>query len=111
MIHSANTEIVTPYTIIEQWIYYSEDMRYQKSLVTALLIGFGIAVIAPTLLFLFNTKEKEELHGSARFATQDEIKKEGLTNNNGKGILIGQFNGFLGFLKPIFILIVTVSYY
>ncbi|MHC5780298.1 type IV secretory system conjugative DNA transfer family protein [Aliivibrio fischeri] len=99
MIHSANTEIVTPYTIIEQWIYYSEDMRYQKSLVTALLIGFGIAVIAPTLLFLFNTKEKEELHGSARFATQDEIKKEGLTNNNGKGILIGQFNGFLGFFK------------
>ena len=100
MLFGANIDAVTPYTIIEQWRDYHDDSRYQKSLTFSLLVGFGIAIVAPLLMMIFgDKKDKEELHGSARFATEDEVKKEGLTNNSGKGILIGQFGGIFGFFK------------
>ena len=53
MLFGANIDAVTPYTIIEQWRDYHDDTRYQKSLTFSLLVGFGIAVVAPLFVLLF----------------------------------------------------------
>lgn len=115
MLFGANIDAVTPYTIIEQWRDYHDDTRYQKSLTFSLLVGVGIAVVAPFIALLFAKHNKEELHGSARWAKLSEITNDyALTKkkniDDGKGILIGRFGKrFLYYMGSAFVFLAAAS--
>ena len=115
MLFGANIDTVTPYTIIEQWRDYHDDIHYQKSLTFSLLIGFGITIVAPLTIFIFGNHTKEELHGSARWAKRSEITNDyALTKKNnvddGKGILIGRSGKrFLYYMGSAFVFLAAAS--
>lgn len=91
LLNKANLDLVTPMTIIDYWQAHSGIESYRKKLNVSLLISAVLTIGLPSLMILRSFQSKEELHGSARFATFSEIKKKGLIS--GKGILIGRFMG------------------
>lgn len=102
------------FTFIEQWRYYHSDMTYQKPLNIAAMGGFGIAFFLPMMIIMFATQTKEELHGSARWANNNEImNKYMLTKNktdDGTGILIGRNRQrFLYYMGAAFVFLAAAS--
>lgn len=91
LLNKANLDLVTPMTIIDYWQAHHGIDSYRKKLNVSLLISAVLTIGIPGLMILRSFQSKEELHGSARFATFSEVKKKGLLS--GKGILIGKFKG------------------
>ena len=78
----------TPLTILQYGHYYGDNPAFRKSLIGSSATGFGIIGFFAFLLLI---PRKRALHGEAKFATSQEIKKRGLLDND--GILLGQLNG------------------
>lgn len=115
--NGANIGSVTPYTIIEQWWYYSSEPYYRDSLIRALLGGIAITIAASLFILVLNGlgKGKEKLHGEARWAKRSEIRNEyALTKkknkDDGKGILIGRLGEhFLYYTGAAFVFLAAAS--
>ncbi|EKC5524123.1 TPA: type IV secretory system conjugative DNA transfer family protein [Vibrio parahaemolyticus] len=104
---------VMPFTFIEQWRYYHGDIAYQKSLNIAAMGGAGIAFIVPLLMIMFAHRDIEELHGSARWANNNEVfnlYKLAKNKDDGKGILIGRLGRrFLYYTGNAFVFLAAAS--
>lgn len=95
-------------TLWDYWHAYS-DIRLVK---LALIGGFAVSALVPILplvivAFVVFSGDKRELHGSARFATDQEIKKAGLSNDDTgewPGVIVAKRAGkFLFFVGQKFI--------
>ncbi|MGL5236596.1 MAG: type IV secretory system conjugative DNA transfer family protein [Plesiomonas shigelloides] len=96
------------------WMYYHQDPLYQRSLNIAALIGFGAAMSFPVMIVLAALTKAKSLHGDARFATFDEIQKQGMTKpgnqDDGQGIMLGRVGRrFLYYVGSAFVLLAAPS--
>ncbi|ANC00460.1 type IV secretory system conjugative DNA transfer family protein [Vibrio parahaemolyticus] len=111
--HDSDLSQVMPFTFIEQWRYYHDDIAYQKSLNIAAMGGAGVAFIAPLLMVMFAHRDIEELHGSARWANHNEVfnlYKLAKNKDDGKGILIGRLGRrFLYYTGNAFVFLAAAS--
>lgn len=103
-LNNAPLSSVTPWTIIEYGMAHYTITRYQQPLIIAIGGASFLTIIIITFIVALIYRNKEELHGSARFATMRELKKKGLFE--GEGILIGKFKGrYLVFTGSQFVFI------
>lgn len=81
--------------VIFSWIdYFLSDPSDRKKQLLSLFAGlFTTYALLPLSIYLA-TQKRRELHGSARFANQSEIRKAALLGNN-DGIIVGKTNGQL----------------
>ncbi|CAE6847116.1 hypothetical protein R75461_07297 [Paraburkholderia nemoris] len=88
--------VVGIFTLHDYWQAYGHVPAVKKALAACSLVSIVVPVapIAIACAVMF-AKPKRELHGSARFARDFEIRKSGLLNaDNGKpAILIGKYKG------------------
>jgi type IV secretion system protein VirD4 len=75
-------DTVTLMTLHDYWLAYSSI----KAVKLALTVGWAVAIGLPVLpvaiaAFILLSGDRRELHGSARFANRQEIRKAGLINN------------------------------
>jgi type IV secretion system protein VirD4 len=87
-VNHQNPRQTTPLTILQYGQYYGDNPAFRKSLIGSSATGFGIVSIFALLLLI---PRNRALHGEAKFATTQDIKKRGLLG--GEGILLGQLNG------------------
>ena len=81
---------VNLFTFIEQVYYYHSIPFYQKHLLLAGLIGFGVSIGLPIMAVYFHFKEPaEKLHGDAQWATEPELYQRKLINDIGAGLVLG----------------------
>lgn len=74
------------------WEWYQNDPKQGKYLkVSAALSGFALLVV-PMIIAMAAGGPKRGLHGDARWARPDEIRKSGLLTDK-TGILVGQYRG------------------
>lgn len=90
-------DYLTYKTLYTNWIDYVNNQDFTATLQISALIAFCFTIfpigIAVMLFFIF--LKQEEIHGSARFANDFELKKSGLfpTNKNKQpSILLGKMN-------------------
>ncbi|WP_150140509.1 type IV secretory system conjugative DNA transfer family protein [Candidatus Enterovibrio escicola] len=111
--HNSDLSQVMPFTFIDQWYYYHNNAVYQKSLNISAMAGISIAFIVPLLIAIFANRDIEELHGSARWANNNEIfnlYKLSKDKDDGKGILIGRFGRrFLYYMGSSFVFLAAAS--
>ncbi|EKF9136180.1 TPA: type IV secretory system conjugative DNA transfer family protein [Vibrio cholerae] len=104
---------VMPFTFLEHWHYYHDDMTYQKSLNIAAMGGLGIAFVMPLSVMLLANRNVEQLHGSARWANHNEIfnlYKLAKRRDDGKGIIIGRLGRrFLYYTGNAFVFLAAPS--
>jgi len=96
-----NVSYLTVYTY---WTHYGEIEPVRGKLMAAALIAGCICFLGPLFVYAAIKNKKRELHGSARFATDAEIRASGLYAD--KGILVGKHKGkFLVFDSQQFTLL------
>lgn len=104
---------VMPFTFLEHWRYYHDDMTYQKSLNIAAMGGLGIAFVMPLSVMLLANRNVEQLHGSARWANHNEVfnlYKLAKRRDDGKGIIIGRLGRrFLYYTGNAFVFLAAPS--
>lgn len=75
--------------------------------IPALLIGFVASFILPVAVVYLLNQEKMSLHGDAKFASDNDLKKSKLLKwekENSKGILVGKYKGkYLWYTAPDFV--------
>ena len=100
----SNPTKATFLTAWQYWHYYGDVPTVAGRLKAALLISGGICFLTPLILYAVATQKKRELHGSARFASESEVRKAGLDAE--RGILVGRYKGrFLVFGGQQFVLL------
>lgn len=87
-LNKQNPRQATPLTILQYSHYYGNNPAFRSSLIGCSATGFGIISFFAALVFI---PRNRALHGEAKFATPQEIKKRGLLNSD--GILVGQIDG------------------
>ncbi|PCD85935.1 conjugal transfer protein TraK [Vibrio mediterranei] len=88
---------LTYHSLFDQWQAYGHDPHIKKFLMVGFTVN-GLVTLIPTafaILVIVTGQEKEELHGSARFANDTELATSGLfPNPNAKNkppsILLGK---------------------
>ncbi len=91
-------------TALQYWHYYGNVTSVAERLQAALFISAGICFLLPVIIYAQVTHKKRELHGSARFASDGEVRKAGLDAE--RGILVGRYKGrFLMFGGQQFVLL------
>lgn len=91
-------------TWLSYWTHYGELKPVRKQLVMAGAVGLFLCFLVPAFAWLMATGKKRELHGSARFANDSEIRKSGLLSDT--GIMVGKYKGkFLMFPGQQFVLL------
>ncbi len=68
--------------------HYGDVAWYKKKLVVAAILGYGVCGGLPAFLIYQASRDRRELHGSARFATRSEIASAGLMGDT--GIVVGK---------------------
>ncbi|MFP1132633.1 type IV secretory system conjugative DNA transfer family protein [Asticcacaulis sp. W401b] len=96
LFHKALPQDVTPLT----WLSYADaywGQQRPQALLMASLFGGVIVAFAPAFaLSIHLSRDKRELHGSARFATPGDVRKAGLMDET--GMIVGKYRGhFLQF--------------
>ena len=95
---------VTYATWISYWTHYGEIEAVRGKLISSALIAGAICYIGPLFAWAAANNKRRELHGSARFATDSEIRESGLYAD--KGVLVGKHKGkFLVFDSQQFIML------
>lgn len=79
----------TPFTVPQYAAYYWGAAQVQTALWVG--IGAGLLVIASPVLLLIDTSRTGKLHGAARWASGNEIRKAGMLGSS--GIIVGEHNG------------------
>jgi type IV secretion system protein VirD4 len=93
---------VTLTTWYQYHLHFGDVPEYAKKIRMSLVFAGILVYGLPLLAVIFGQRQKEELHGSARFATDAEINKSGLKGN--EGILVGKHRGrYLMFSGPRFV--------
>lgn len=91
-------------TWLSYWTHYGHIEAVHGKLVSSGLIAGAICFIGPVFAWAAANNKKRELHGSARFATDAEIRESGLYAD--KGVLVGKHKGrFLVFDSQQFIML------
>lgn len=91
-------------TAWQYWHYYGDAPAIAGRLKAAFFISAGICVLLPVIIYAQATAKRRELHGSARFATDGEVRKAKLDAT--QGILVGRHKGkFLMFGGQQFVLL------
>lgn len=70
------------------WATHSNDTKQRKRLILSMGLPPGLLLVVLPLCVLAATSKKRELHGSARFATFNEVSESGLTSPG--GIVVGK---------------------
>lgn len=81
-------------SILDYWPLYADDARLRRRLQLAIgVAGVGLLVLLPASLVVA-AQPRRALHGDARFASEAEVRRAGLTRHDaGPGILIGRHRG------------------
>jgi type IV secretion system protein VirD4 len=90
-------DYLTYHSLFDQWQAYGHDPHIKKFLMIGLTIN-GLVTLIPTafaILVIVTSQEKEELHGSARFANDTDLATSGLfpnpkTKDKPPSILLGK---------------------
>lgn len=91
-------------TWVSYWIHYGQIEAVRGKLISSALIAGAICFLGPLLVWAAAKNKKRELHGSARFASDAEIRESGLYAD--KGVLVGKHKGrFLVFDSQQFVLL------
>lgn len=94
---------VTYHTFFDYWQHYGHIAKVKANLLKAGGGAAFVVVAVPIVIVLANLKPKRELHGSARFATPQEVREAGLGAE--KGIIVGKYqNRYLVFGGQQFVL-------
>lgn len=86
------------------WVHYGSHPAVAKKLKIAAGISAAIVYLVPAFVVLQGLRSRRELHGSARFASHEEVAKSQLNGSN--GVVVGKHNGrYLIFEGQEFILL------
>lgn len=102
------SESVTIFTLYEYGKVYGDMRAVKHALMAGWAIAFGLPLL-PVVMFVIAalTGKKRELHGSARFATTNEVRQVGLfgtKTSKWPGVIVGKMGGkFLTFEGQQFI--------
>lgn len=82
-------------SLYDQWQLYAADPNVKKYLVIGVAVGGVIALIPPfiAIAIIATSPNKEQIHGSAKFATDMDLSKSGLFPKRGNkepSILLGK---------------------
>jgi type IV secretion system protein VirD4 len=104
IMHKAMPRGVTPLTWATYVHYYWHVASQRRLLLLAMLVPGALALFPLGPLFSWLAGPGRELHGSAKFATSDDIRRAGLFGS--AGILVGKVDGrFLQFPGQQFVLL------
>ncbi|MFT3955763.1 MAG: type IV secretory system conjugative DNA transfer family protein [Piscinibacter sp.] len=94
VLNKANPKQARFTSIVRYWDFYADDAQLRKKLQLAIGIsGIGLLILLPAGL-VATVRPRRALHGDARFASQAEVDRAGLTGGDGQpGILIGRHRG------------------
>lgn len=101
-------EAVTIFTLRDYWVAYGHIKAVKLALMGGWAIAFGLPLL-PVAMFAIAalTGKKRELHGSARFATTNEVRQAGLfgtEDSKWPGVIVGKLGDkFLTFEGQQFI--------
>ncbi len=100
---------VNPYTFLEQWWYYHNNLTYQKDLNVAAIVGAGVGYLLPLMTVMAVLNKKPSQFGDARFATWSDVVKMEL-NKTDRGLIIGRWGkSYLYYRKDAFFLLMAPS--
>lgn len=86
------------------WVHYGSHPAVAKKLKIAAGISAAIVYLVPAFLVIQGLRSRRELHGSARFASHEEVARSQLNGSN--GVVVGKHNGrYLIFEGQEFILL------
>lgn len=86
------------------WVHYGSHAAVAKKLKIAAGISAAIVYLVPAFVVIQGLRSRRELHGSARFASHEEVAKSQLNGSN--GVVVGKHNGrYLIFEGQEFILL------
>jgi type IV secretion system protein VirD4 len=102
------SDSVTIYTLIDYWKAYSHVRAVKFSLMAGWAAAIALPLIPVAMVVVSAlTGKKRELHGSARFATNAEVRQAGLYGDDKAkwpGVIVGKLAGkFLVFVGQQFI--------
>jgi len=86
--HGHRFEDASPITLLQYWLYYSQDPAIRRWIYISLAGGLAL-LLTPVVILLLPSKRS--LFGDARFAKTSEIRKAGLLN--GVGLIVGRYKG------------------
>ncbi len=94
LLNKANPKQAQFTSIVHYWDLYAGDAQLRKKLQLAIGVsGIGLLILLPAGL-VAAARPRRALHGDARFASQAEVDRAGLTGGDGQlGILIGRHRG------------------
>lgn len=90
--HHVDFTKARPMMIIQYWQKYGHVASLKKSLQMS-SIGGGLSVLLPVFIVYAMLGKRQSLHGDARFAKSDEIKKYGFHEKTPTSLVIGKHNG------------------
>lgn len=80
-------------SIVHYWGLFADDPALRRNLQIAIgSSALGLLVLLPAGL-VAAARPRRALHGDARFATAAEVRRAGLTDHEGPGILVGRHRG------------------
>lgn len=94
VLNKANPTQARLMSIVRYWQLYADDGRLRRRLQLAIgAAGAGMLVVLPVTLVLA-ARPRRALHGSARFASAEEVRRAGLiATDDGAAILVGKYRG------------------
>ena len=96
LLNKANPAQARFSSIGRYWRLYADDPPLRKKLMTSIATsGAGLLVVLPATL-VAAARPRRKLHGDARFANPDEVRRSGLMGRTGDstpGIIVGRFRG------------------
>ena len=91
LFHKQRPTGITAGTMSAFWAEHSADPKERKKLWLALLLPPFVLLLVVPMGLAAATQRRRELHGSARFATFNEVRDAGLLG--GAGIIVGKYRG------------------
>lgn len=89
LVNKRSPDAVTIDTWQEYWAFYAEDPVQKKKLKMSAALAGLVFYFIPLLVVMSLGRKERSLHGDARFASAEEIRKSGLMSET--GIIVGKY--------------------